>query len=174
MSSTVRGSVLMTLVLWEIVCSIAGYLAGYSLSYFIPTIPFSGAEVLLQNILIILGFTGFVVSIGFFLDIVFAGIGTLAALLAVHFLFALGMHCFAAALELRKREKLAWTWAIQLAILGMIIGLIGLASPTWGVAAGFSLQGGILTGPWGIIGVFINVLILYYLTRSHVKSFFLD
>lgn len=52
-----------------------------------------------------------------------------------------------------------WTgkgWAWWLTIILSILGIIG----------------GILSLPWGIITIFIEILIIYYFTRPHVKEFF--
>jgi hypothetical protein len=50
----------------------------------------------------------------------------------------------------------AWTIGAALSILGIITGLISLAAGTTG----------------SIVGLILQVIILYYLTRPHVKAFF--
>ena len=64
----------------------------------------------------------------------------------------LGAISFVVAWGLWNGRDWAWTAAIALAILGIILGL-------------FTLPGGIIT-------IIINLVVVYYLTRPHVKSFF--
>lgn len=78
----------------------------------------------------------------------------LAAVLLVYgaVLAILGIFAFVIAYGLWTGKGWAWTLAIILAIIAIIMGLISL--------------------PSGIVTILINVIIIYYLTRPHVKEFF--
>lgn len=67
-------------------------------------------------------------------------------------LVILGLFAFVIAYGLWTGKGWAWTLALVLSIIGIIIGI-------------FSLPGGIIT-------IIINAIIIYYLTRPHVKAFF--
>ncbi|MCS7136646.1 MAG: hypothetical protein RMJ14_05865 [Nitrososphaerota archaeon] len=64
----------------------------------------------------------------------------------------LGLISFVVAYGLWTGKGWAWTVALILSIIGIIINLFSL--------------------PGGIVGIIINVIIIYYLTRPHVKAFF--
>ena len=73
---------------------------------------------------------------------------------------------------------------VIIAVISIILGLASFAiawgfwtraSWSWGLAIGLSILGiilGLLTLPAGIITILINIAIIYYLTRPHVKSYF--
>ncbi len=67
-------------------------------------------------------------------------------------LIILGLIAFAIAYGLWTGKGWAWTVALVFSIIGIIIGLLNL--------------------PGGIINIIINAIIIYYLTRPHVKEFF--
>ncbi|MEM0011094.1 MAG: hypothetical protein QXP86_06605 [Nitrososphaerota archaeon] len=64
----------------------------------------------------------------------------------------IGLFSFVIAYGLWTGKGWAWTLALVLSIIGIIVGIFNL--------------------PGGIIGIIINVIIIYYLTRPHVKAFF--
>lgn len=78
----------------------------------------------------------------------------LAALVGVlGFVFIiLGIVSFLLAYGLWNGRVWAWTWALIFAVIGIIIGLVQL--------------------PGSIVGIIINLIVIYYLTRAHVKTFF--
>jgi len=67
-------------------------------------------------------------------------------------LILISIVCFIIAYGFWKGKGWAWVLGLIFAILGIISGLISL--------------------PMGIISIIINGLIIYYLTRPHVKAFF--
>ena len=89
------------------------------------------------------GFTGLV-----FLTGLLVALGFLLAILGILFL-AVGWGTWSG-------QGWAWTIGVALSIIGIITGLISLAAGTAG----------------SIVGLILQVLILYYLTRPHVKAFF--
>ncbi len=70
----------------------------------------------------------------------------------VAILVILGLLSFVIAYGLWTGKGWAWAIALVLAVIGIIINLFSL--------------------PGGIIGIIIDVIIIYYLTRPHVKAFF--
>jgi hypothetical protein len=76
----------------------------------------------------------------------------LIVLIATIVLLILGLVSFLLAYGLWTGKGWAWTLTFIFSIIGILLGLISL--------------------PSGIISILINVLILYYLTRPHVKAFF--
>jgi len=64
----------------------------------------------------------------------------------------IGLISFIIAYGLWNGRGWAWTLCLIFSIIGIIIGILSL--------------------PTGIISLIINILILYYLTRPHVKAFF--
>jgi hypothetical protein len=89
------------------------------------------------------GFTGLV-----FLTGLLVALGFLLAIVGILFL-AVGWGTWSG-------QGWAWTIGAALSILGIITGLISLAAGTTG----------------SIVGLILQVIILYYLTRPHVKAFF--
>jgi uncharacterized membrane protein HdeD (DUF308 family) len=71
-------------------------------------------------------------------------------------LLLMGILAFVVAYGLLKGRGWAWTLALILSIIGIIIGAVSL------------FQG----SPAAVIGIIINLIIVYYLTRPHVKQFF--
>jgi len=64
----------------------------------------------------------------------------------------LGLIAFLIAYGLWTGKGWAWTLCLILSIIGIILSILSL--------------------PGGVIGLIIDILILYYLTRPHVKAFF--
>ncbi len=77
--------------------------------------------------------------------------GGILILLGLIALF-LGLLSFFVAYGLWGGRPWAWTLAILFAILGVIMGILSL--------------------PGGILNILIGIVIIYYLTRPHVKTFF--
>jgi len=80
--------------------------------------------------------------------------GILAGILsAIGIVFIiLGLFAFLITYGLWTGQGWAWTLSLIFSIIGIILGILSL--------------------PAGIIGLIIDILILYYLTRPHVKAFF--
>lgn len=87
----------------------------------------------------------------FFLPFVGLFVGGVLVMFAV-IAVILGLASFLIAWGLWRGAMWAWSAAIILAVLGVILGL--------------------LTLPSGIITIIISILIIYYLTRPHVKAFY--
>lgn len=122
------------------------------------------------TILAILEIIGGIISLigGLAIIILFAAVGGMmgrvpeAALFAAFFgafgavigglLIVISIVCFIIAYGFLKGR--GWAW-----VLGLIFAIIGIIS-------------GIISLPTGIISIIINGLIIYYLTRPHVKAFF--
>ena len=87
---------------------------------------------------------------------ILAGVGPTGLLLSLVSFgsFIAGILSFILAYGLWKGRGWAWTWTFIFSILGLIISVIGIAV-------------GI-----GIIGIVIYAVIIYYLTRARVKTFF--
>jgi len=83
-----------------------------------------------------------------FFGLLAGGVLVIIAVVAV----ILGLISFALAWGLWTGARWAWGAAIVLSILGIILGL-------------FTLPGGVIT-------ILINIAIIYYLTRPHVKAYF--
>jgi uncharacterized membrane protein YfcA len=64
----------------------------------------------------------------------------------------IGIVSFAVAYGYMNGREWAWTLGLVVAVLGLIMGVLSL--------------------PNGVIGILIDALIIYYLTRPHVKRFF--
>ncbi len=64
----------------------------------------------------------------------------------------IGIVSFAVAYGYMNGRGWAWTLGLVIAVLGLIMGILSL--------------------PNGVIGILIDALIIYYLTRPHVKRFF--
>ena len=90
------------------------------------------------------------------IPIIGAALGPLLITIGI-VLILLGVLAFIVAYGLLKGRGWAWTLALILAIIGIIQGVIGLM-----MAGGFV----------AIIGIIINAVVIYYLTRPHVKQFF--
>jgi hypothetical protein len=82
----------------------------------------------------------------------FRGFLGMIVLVITIFLLILGLISFLLAYGLWTGKGWAWTLTFIFSIIGMLLGLVSL--------------------PFGIIIILIDVLILYYLTRPHVKAFF--
>ncbi|HEY7733202.1 MAG TPA: hypothetical protein VIB07_00245 [Nitrososphaera sp.] len=82
-------------------------------------------------------------------------IGTAAIAVGI-ILIILGIISFIVAYGLMKGMSWAWTLTVVLSIIGIVLNAISLASGNFG----------------GIISIIISAIILYYLYRPHVKSFF--
>lgn len=67
-------------------------------------------------------------------------------------MIVIGIISFAVAYGYWNGSGWAWTLGLVVAVIGLIMGLISL--------------------PSGIIGIIIDALIIYYLTRPHVKTYF--
>jgi hypothetical protein len=78
-------------------------------------------------------------------------LGMIVLVIAI-ILLILGLISFLLAYGLWTGKGWAWTLTLIFSIIGILLGLVSL--------------------PTGIITILINVLILYYLTRPHVKAFF--
>jgi len=78
-------------------------------------------------------------------------LGMIVLVIAI-ILLILGLISFLLAYGLWTGKGWAWTLTFIFSIIGILLGLVSL--------------------PSGIISILINVLILYYLTRPHVKAFF--
>ncbi len=93
-----------------------------------------------------------------FMPVAGAGVGIvrgflgIIAIIAAIVLLILGFISFLLAYGLWTGKGWAWTLTFVFSIIGILLGLISL--------------------PSGIITILINALILYYLTRPHVKAFF--
>jgi len=64
----------------------------------------------------------------------------------------IGLACFVIAYGYLNGQGWAWTLGLAITVLSLVLGLISL--------------------PNGVIGVLVDVLIIYYLTRPRVKRFF--
>jgi hypothetical protein len=82
----------------------------------------------------------------------FRGFLGMIVLVIARILLILGLISFLLAYGLWTGKGWAWTLTLIFSIIGILLGLVSL--------------------PTGIITILINVLILYYLTRPHVKAFF--
>jgi hypothetical protein len=82
-------------------------------------------------------------------------IGTAAIAVGI-ILIILGIISFIVAYGLMKGMSWAWTLTVVLSIIGIVLNAISLASGNFG----------------GIVSIIISAIILYYLYRPHVKSFF--
>ncbi|MEM2928510.1 MAG: hypothetical protein QXP60_06065 [Nitrososphaerota archaeon] len=82
----------------------------------------------------------------------FGGFLGMIALVGSIVLLILGLVSFLLAYGLWTGKGWAWTLTLIFSIIGILLGLVSL--------------------PVGIITILINVVILYYLTRPHVKAFF--
>lgn len=78
-------------------------------------------------------------------------LGAIAGAIGFVFLI-LGIVAFLFAYGLYTGKGWAWLWALILAVIGII----------------FSLLGGLSS----LLPIIINLIIIYYLTRPHVKAFF--
>ena len=83
---------------------------------------------------------------------IFGGFLEMIALVAAIVLLIFGLISLLLAYGLWTGKGWAWTLTFIFSIIGILLGLVSL--------------------PFGIITIFIDALILYYLTRSHVKAFF--
>lgn len=73
---------------------------------------------------------------------------------------------------------------VVIAVISIILGLVSFAVAwgfwtgagwSWGLAIALSILGiilGLLNLPAGVITIIINIVIIYYLTRPHVKFYF--
>ncbi|MEM3406109.1 MAG: hypothetical protein QXY18_01695 [Nitrososphaerota archaeon] len=82
----------------------------------------------------------------------FGGFLGMIALVVSIVLLILGLVSFLLAYGLWTGKGWAWTLTFIFSIIGILLGLVSL--------------------PAGIITILINIVILYYLTRPHVKAFF--
>ena len=82
-------------------------------------------------------------------------------------MIVLGLLGFLAAWGLWSAKRWAWALTIALTVLGILISIFGI-----GIALASITFGGvtITTGP--IVGIFVALFILYYLTRSEVRAYF--
>ncbi len=80
--------------------------------------------------------------------------GTLAALLGGVFIIT-GLVAFLLAYGFWTGKGWAWILGIIFSIIGIVLGVVSL-----------------IGNPASIVGILINILIIYYLTRPHVKEWF--
>jgi hypothetical protein len=81
--------------------------------------------------------------------------GALAGLMGP-FLVVFGIVALVLAYGLFVGKGWAWVWSLVFAVIGLILGLLGAVGSLGSV----------------ILPIIIYLIIIYYLTRSHVKAFF--
>ncbi len=108
---------------------------------------------IIAGILMFLGAAGMMVLASMGSAVPMAGIvfGVFAVIMAL-VLVILGIIAFILAYGLWNGKGWAWWLAIIFSVISIIVNILSL--------------------PGGIIGIIIAVIILYYLTRPHVKEFF--
>lgn len=85
-----------------------------------------------------------ITGMGAFVSAMVTAIAAVAAIVGILYLIV--------AYALWTGKGWAWWLTIILSVIGIFLGLLSI--------------------PWGIITIFIEILIIYYLTRLHVKNFF--
>jgi uncharacterized membrane protein (DUF2068 family) len=75
-------------------------------------------------------------------------------------LIPLGIASFVVAYGLFKAKRWAWYVAVVLSIIGLVVNVISLVTSNMGAIAG------------ALVGIAINGIVLYYLSRRNVKEYF--
>lgn len=75
-------------------------------------------------------------------------------------LIPLGIASLVVAYGLFKGKRWAWSVAVVLSIIGLVVNVISLVTSNMGAIAG------------ALVGIAINGLVLYYLSRRNVKEYF--
>lgn len=92
------------------------------------------------------------------------GIATLVAIPFVSILgalwIALGIASLGVAYGLFKGKSWAWYVAVVLSIIGLVVNVISLVNGNMGAITG------------ALVGIAINAIVLYYLTRRNVRQYF--
>ena len=87
------------------------------------------------------------------------GSGSILTVLGA-FLIPLGIASLVVAYGLFKGKRWAWYVAVVLSIIGLVVNVISLVTSNMGAIAG------------ALVGIAINGIVLYYLSRRNVKEYF--